>query len=278
MEPLRKIEEEHPIRGEEALRALAASNGAGKKVKLVIFDLDGTLTPSKTDMDAEMAELIKKLLEKKKVAVIGGGKYEQFQKQFLAKLEVSRELLKNLFLFPTSGTAFYHFTSGVWQEVYVEKLSEEEKKAIFEAFAKTFQDLKYIHPRKVYGELFEDRGTQITFSALGQQAPLELKLKWKEEHTGDKMKIVEMMKTYLPDLEVRAGGYTSVDVTHQGIDKEYGIKQIKKHLGIDFSEMLFVGDALFPGGNDSAALRTGVSCFEVSGPKETKELIRELLL
>ena len=78
-------------------------------------------------------------------------------------------------------------------------------------------------------------------------------------------------------MEVRAAGYTSVDVTRKGIDKEYGIRQIKKHLKTPFSEMLFVGDTLFPGGNDYAALRTGVDCFEVKGPEETKTLIKNLL-
>src|SRR3989344_1865863 len=257
-----------------------------RKVRLVIFDLDGTLTASKTDMDEEMARLVRNLLERKMVAVISGGRYEQFQKQFLAKFTRSRldlfkdprsNLLKNLFLFPTSGASFYRHNGQEWEQVYMEKLSEEEKKIIFEAFEKTFEELNYTHPEKIYGEIIEDRGTQITFSALGQEAPSELKEKWKKEHTGDKLKITETMQKYLPDLEVRAGGYTSVDVTHKVIDKEYGIRQIKKHLGIDFDEMLFVGDALFPGGNDSAVLRTGAPCFEVKGPEETKELIKSLI-
>ncbi len=287
-----------------------------QKAKLIIFDLDGTLTPSKTDMDGEMAELIERLLEKKMVAVIGGGKYEQFQKQFLSVLSktarkpeweqvgksaihlpensraISRgskvgriadlplkapgDLLGNLFLFPTNGSTFYCYNGNIWEQVYAEKLSGEEKKRTFEAFAKTFQELNYHHPAKTYGEIIEDRNTQITFSALGQEAPLDLKLKWKEEHTAEKLKIAEHLQKYLPDLEVRPSAYTSIDVTHKGIDKAYGIKQIKKHLGIDFSEMLFVGDALFLGGNDSAALRTGVPCFEVKGPEETKDLIRSL--
>lgn len=257
--PLHKIQEKH------------------KKAKLVIFDLDGTLAPSKSDMDAEMAVLVRKLLAKKLIAVIGGGKYELFQKQFLAKLRAPKPLLKNLFIFPASATSFYRYLSSGWRKIYAEKLSNEEKKMIFEAFDKTFKKLGYRHPKKIYGELIEDRGTQVTFSALGQQAPLKLKEKWKKEHAADKIKITKTLQKLLPDLEVRAAGYTSIDVTRKGIDKEYGIRQIKKHLGIPFGEMLFVGDALFPGGNDSAALRTGVSCFEVKGPEDTKKIIKDLL-
>lgn len=248
-----------------------------KKVKLVVFDLDGTLTASKTAMDDEVVALFIELLKKKQVAVIGGGRYEKFKKQLLDRLPTSGTEFTNLFLFPTTASSFYRYVNGGWTQVYTESLSDEEKANVLEAFERTFKELNYSHPDKVYGELIEDRGTQITFSALGQEAPLELKEKWKKEHSEDKLKITRALQKYLPDFEVRAAGYTSIDVTRKGIDKEYGINQIKKHLVVPFNDMIFVGDALFPGGNDSAVLRTGVMCLEVNGPEDTKKLIRQLL-
>ena len=244
--------------------------------KLIIFDLDGTLAESKSDLAPEMALLLKSLLEIKKVVVIGGAGFEQFQKQFLAKLEQDSEF-KNLFLFPMNASAFYRYNGNAWEKVYEEVISAEEKQEILNAFEKTFKDLNYTHPQKIYGELIEDRGAQITFSALGQEAPLELKEKWKFEHTADKMKIAETLQKYLPDFTVRAAGYTSIDVTRKGIDKEYGIEQIEKYLNIPISKMLFIGDALFPGGNDYAVLNTGVEYISVKGPEETEEIIKMLL-
>ncbi|HEY4507197.1 MAG TPA: HAD hydrolase family protein, partial [Candidatus Paceibacterota bacterium] len=123
----------------------------------------------------------------------------------------------------------------------------------------------------------EDRGSEITFSALGQNAPLDLKEEWKKENGELKIKILKILQNYLPEMEVRAAGYTSIDVTRKGIDKEYGIKQIKEHLGVHPSDMLFVGDALFEGGNDSPVLRTEVQCFGVEGVEDTKKLIRYIL-
>ena len=243
-----------------------------KSKKLIIFDLDGTLAESKSDLAPEMALLLKELLGKKIVAVIGGGRFEQFQKQFVAKLE-SGSNFANLFLFPMSASAFYKYANNSWQKVYEEELSENEKKQIFDGFEKTFKELNYSHPEKVYGEVIEDRGAQITFSALGQEAPLELKEKWKNEHSGDKMKIAKTLEKYLPDFSVGAAGYTSIDVSRKGIDKEYGIKQIEKYLNIPISEMLFIGDALFPGGNDYAVINTGIDYITVKSPKETKEII-----
>ncbi|MEK7188540.1 MAG: HAD hydrolase family protein, partial [Patescibacteria group bacterium] len=72
-------------------------------------------------------------------------------------------------------------------------------------------------------------------------------------------------------------GYTTVDVTKKGIDKAYGLKQIQKYLKVPFSKMLFVGDALYKGGNDYAVIKTGVDYISVSGPRETKRIISEFL-
>ena len=248
-----------------------------KNKKLIIFDLDGTLTESKSDVDEEMVGLLKKLLEIKPVAVIGGGKYQIFMEQFVSRLNMPKELLRKLYLFPASGTVFYKYNNGSWSQVYAHEFSPDEKKKVFLAFERTFRELDYKHPDKIFGELIEDRGTQITFSALGQEAPLDLKEKWKAEHFDTKMRIAETLRKYLPDFEVKAAGHTSIDVTHKGIDKGYGLLQIKEHLGISIDDMLFVGDALFPGGNDEAALHAGVLCFEVKRPEDTKRLIEYLI-
>lgn len=242
--------------------------------KLVAFDLDGTLTESKQPMDAEMAELLAKLLEKKMVAIISGGKYEMFMHQ-LPVLKPSPELLKKLFFFPTTGTRFFRYTDS-WEQVYAEVLTEEERSKIKEAFAQAYKDIDYHDPETVYGEVIEDRGTQITFSALGQQAPLELKKQWRA--TQDRRpELVAALQKYLPDFEIKMPGVTSIDVTRQGIDKAYGIAKIEEILHVGPSEMVFVGDALGEGGNDHAVLRTGVPCVAVANAGETKMLLRRWL-
>jgi len=135
--------------------------------KLIAFDLDGTLTESKSKMDSEMASLIKQLLQSKKVAIVGGGKYSLFKTQFISQLKVPKEILKNLYLFPTTATSFYQY-DGSWKNVYSLQLSPEERKLIKQTFVRVFKELDYNHPKKVYGKIIEDRGTQVTFSALGQ--------------------------------------------------------------------------------------------------------------
>lgn len=247
-----------------------------KSKKLIIFDLDGTLTESKAPMDEKTSALLSGLLKKKMVAIIGGGKYEQFQKQFLPYLRASKEELKRLFLFPTNSTAFYRLSGSTWKRIYHRDLSRQEKKKIFDAFDVTFKKHNYKHPKNIYGVLIEDRGSQVSFSAHGQLAPMKVKEMWNK--TKDvRPQLMKTLSKLLPQFEVRRGGLTTIDVTRKGIDKAYGVRQIQKALGIQIKDMLFIGDALYPGGNDYAAEKTGVECIQVSGPKETHRIIKLLM-
>lgn len=258
--------------------------------KLIVFDLDGTLAESKSAIDSEMSRLLCDLLGQKPVAVIGGGEYELFQEQLLAKLRCPKERLRNLYLFPTTSTRFYRYVpassgeSGGWQKVYSHDLAPAERRKIIRTFEKVFREVGYTHPQKTYGKVIEDRGTQVTWSVFGQdivrvlgEKGVQMKKEWKKKYTPLKMKIARLMQKYLPNLEVRAAGYTSVDVTRRGIDKAYGIKQIRKHLGVPIKDMLFVGDALYPGGNDYEAVKTGIDWVSVKRPEEAKQLIRSII-
>lgn len=244
--------------------------------QLFVFDLDGTLAESKIPMDTEMTNLFEELLKKRKVAVIGGGRVELFETQLLASLAHAESLFSNLFLFPTTGTRFMRYEDG-WKTIYAHELSAEERAAIKEAFEKAFKDIGYQHPEKTYGEIIEDRGTQVTFSALGQQAPLDVKTAYKGSAEDRRQEIVAALVKYIPQYEIRIPGKSSIDVTMKGIDKGYGVEQMRDHLGIPIDEMVFVGDALYEGGNDEPVKRTGIDTFAVDGPEETKALLREWL-
>ncbi|MCL5016220.1 MAG: HAD-IIB family hydrolase [Patescibacteria group bacterium] len=245
---------------------------------VILFDLDGTLTLSKCDLDEEMAGILHKLLDKKTISVIGGGGFPQFKTQFLDKLKkASKKSFRNLYAQPTSGAEMYKLSKGKWGAVYKNNLPASEKKKILSSFSKVLKDVKYIRPKKTYGVVLEDRGSQITFSPLGQKAPLEEKNKWKEMENGLRQRIKKALEKYLPEFEVRIGGGTSIDITQKGIDKAYGIHQLSKILKVPVDKMAYVGDALFEGGNDYAAVKTGIDTVAVENAEDTKYLIRQIL-
>jgi phosphomannomutase len=242
--------------------------------KLVIFDLDGTLALSKSSIDDEMVLLLGKLLTVAQVAVISGGDWPQFEKQFLANLPAG-DRFDRLHLLPTCGTKFFDFVNGSWTPIYREDLSPEDRQRIIAALEDAFEQSGF-KPAQIWGERIEDRGSQITMSALGQQAPLKDKHEWDPD-----FKKRTILKAYLdksiPDFSVRMGGATSIDVTRQGIDKAYGIRKLRDRLGIAIEEMIFAGDALFPGGNDYAAKEAGVDSIRVRDPEESKRVIETII-
>jgi len=241
---------------------------------LIVFDLDGTLAKSKSAIDDEMASLLKGLLAVVKVAVISGGDYPQFQTQVIDRLPAG-SALANLSILPTSGTKFFSYDGGQWRKLYAEDLSHAEKHTIEDALEKAVAQTGF-QPAQTWGERIEDRGTQVTYSALGQQAPLEAKASWDPDFAKRKA-IQAILDKTLPNFSVRLGGTTSIDVTRPGIDKAYGIHKLRDVLHIPLEQMLYVGDAIFPGGNDYAALQAGVDCVAVRDPEDSKRVIETII-
>jgi len=241
--------------------------------KLIVFDLDGTIAESKSPLDDEMSALMRDLLGIVKVAVISGGNWPQFEKQLVSKLPDDANL-SNLSLLPTCGTKFYKHNS-VWEKLYSEDFTGAEKEKIISSLQKAI-GFAGVAAETRWGALIEDRGSQITLSALGQQAPLEEKKKWDPDFAKRK-RMKAFLDGLIPEFSVRLGGTTSIDVTKQGIDKAYGIRKLRDILGVAICEMIFVGDALFPGGNDYPAKEAGVVSIQVRDSNETKRVVEAII-
>jgi phosphomannomutase len=241
--------------------------------KLIVFDLDGTLAESKAALDTEMATLLNALLSTVKVAVISGGDWPQFETQLLSNLSPA-DNFKNPSLLPTCGTKFYQYTH-TWKKLYSEDFTADEKTKILHSLKSALAAAGYKVGR-VWGQVTQDRGSQITFSALGQEAPIEEKKAWDPDFTRRKS-IKAALDPLLPEFSVQLGGTTSIDITKPGIDKGYGIRKLKDILGVAIHEMIFIGDALFPGGNDYPAKQAGALSIRVRDPNETKRVVEAII-
>lgn len=250
--------------------------------KVIAFDLDGTLAPSKAPLPPEVATVLDRLLDNYEVCVMSGGRFEQFQTQLLGGLNIDTQKLKRLHLMPTCGTQYFRFENGDWKQIYAEYLTEEEKRRITEVINQAIDELG-MRETETYGEILEDRLSQITFSALGQdivaelgEAGLEKKHAW-DPDGSKKQRIRDYAARLLPNLEVRTGGATSIDITKPGVDKAYGIKKLMETLGVTKEEILFYGDRLQEGGNDYPVKAMGVESIEVNNWQHTVEVIEQLL-
>lgn len=246
-------------------------------MKLMIFDLDGTLAESKQPLTAGMATLLAKLMARMPVAIISGGALSQFLKQVVAQLPVDANLA-NLYLLPTSGAALYEFQNDDWKKIYEERLSEKDKDVIETATQKAVEETGVITlSDKAWGERLEYRGGQVSFSALGQQAPVALKKDWDPDKSKRRALQAAIQKLLPPRFTAAVGGLTTIDVTKTGVDKAYGIHQLCERLKISESDALYVGDELDAGGNDEPVYKTNVETRAVKNPAETAQLIEKLI-
>lgn len=244
---------------------------------LVAFDLDDTLAPSKGEIDDRIAALLLRLLQTVDVAIISGGNEAQFHSQVVARLgDADEGALARLHLLPTCGTRYLRYNGTSFASVYAHDLSEEHKRAALTALREEAERLG-LWETSPWGEILEDRGSQITFSALGQHAPRDAKHDW--DPTGEKRgRLRDAVAARLPGLEVRSGGSTSIDITQEGIDKAFGMRQLAAHTGIALTDMLFYGDRLDEGGNDYPVRAIGVPSVAVEGWEDTADKLDALLL
>ena len=241
---------------------------------MILFDLDGTLAESKSAINTEISAALARLLKVFEVCVISGGSEKQIVTQVVEKLPFDANL-ENLHLMPTCGSKYLKYQTGKWEIVYDFKLEPEVVNEAKTQIKKVAQDLG-LWVEDSFGDIIEDRGSQITFSALGQNAPIALKEDW--DRDGSKKELLRRnLSILLPTLEVRKGGSTSIDITAQGMDKAFGVEKLREYGSKEIGELLFIGDRLEFGGNDYPVLKTGIQTKKVLSWEDTLEIINDLL-
>lgn len=245
--------------------------------KLLAFDLDDTLAVTKSPISDRMSEILGRLLNSFDVCIISGGAFEQFKLQVVEQADFSPMQLRRLHLMPTSGTRYYRYNEVArdWELQYTEDIKPAEKIEIIAALERGAKELN-LWLDSPAGDIIDDRGSQITYSALGQQATAEDKYAW-DPDSSKKAALRDVVARYIPDFEVRVAGTTSIDVTKPGFDKAYGMQRLIDILDISRDDILFFGDSLREGGNDYPVKAMGIDSIEVDRWEDTAGRLEAIL-
>jgi hypothetical protein len=236
------------------------------ETKLFVFDLDDTLAPSKQPMPKELAHELVVLSQKYEIAILTGGQYKQIVKQVFNQLPLT--VAARLHGFGCSGSQ-YKTANGMLTSDMIPAATRAHLKNLVEKVAIEFG---YWCENPV-GDIIEDRLSQVTFSALGQEASPGAKSGW-DVDKAKRQRMVDRLRPLAPEYEFRIGGSTSIDVTPIGRDKAYGMSRVLNLVGVEPYETVYVGDSFSNSGNDFPVLSTGVFCLEVSGWEQTLNLVR----
>jgi len=249
-----------------------------KNKKIIAFDLDGTLAVSKRPITEEMAILVKELTKQKIVVVTSGGSFKQFMTQFLPPFLNDKSFdpfIHNLKILPTSGSQRYEYDveKREWILTDKEPLDKNVKERAIKLLQYVIDSSQYEIPPNPIGDIIEDRDTQVTFTPNGQQAPIEIKRLWDPDRKK-REKIKALIAPQLPEVDILINGSSSIDILPKGFTKATGLMRLLDKLGLKKEDMLFIGDAIFPGGNDYAPKEIGMDTIQVSGPEEVAKYLR----
>jgi phosphomannomutase len=245
-------------------------------MKTIVFDLDGTLTESKEPLDDEMVALICKILKTNNVAIISGASWKQFQLQVVNRIDSDN--LDRLILLPSSGGSMYRTWGKYgWVAVYQNKLHRKDINKIHNAIEDSKDELGLYKPDKIWGKQIEDREGQVTFSALGQNAPIKDKDQYDPDFKKRRPLFESIQNKLSNSYDVRMGGTTSIDISLRGINKKFGVDELMQRVHISKDEVIYIGSTIFKGGSDYAAVEMGLDHVQVKDHEDTKTWINKFL-
>lgn len=237
--------------------------------KHIFFDLDGTLTRSRTLMATDHQPLFKALCERRDVVVITGGQISQIEKQIPA------EFAGLYFALSQSGNVA---VSQAGEELWNEKMQPEQKEVILALVQKIHDEQALVV--KDENDLIEDRGSQLSYSLIGHHEDVSKKEAF---DPGAKKRLAilaahaaEISALHDVGVDVRPGGTTTFDFILAGRHKGFNITRLLEHEGWTKEDCMYVGDALFPGGNDETAIGV-IPTHAVTGPDDTFKFIKVML-
>lgn len=238
--------------------------------KVIIADVDETICETCQQISEEMAQQISNMIQQGyRFAFISGTKCEDLKNMISSRIKKEHHLLG------TTGTRYIVINEESAQTIYNYSLSTEEKQEIMIALNKVIDHFQ-IQSMTSKEDQLQDRDSQITLSAIGRNAPLELKKAY--DPNGEKRQIwIKYLKQHLDKnkYDFKIGGTTSLDITHKGLDKEWGIRKFAEHHSIPLNQILFFGDNIYPGGNDFPATKV-VDCISVRNPEDTLQELKNL--
>lgn len=243
--------------------------------KIIAFDLDGTLSKSKEKISPSISSLLNLLSKKRKILIISGGSFEQYNKQLIPFIEPN----ENFILLPLEGSERFEYSRKTekWEMTFKKEFPKDIKKDVVNVLNKIINSGKYDIPSIHEGSYIEDRDTEIAFSALGQNAHIKEKENWDKDHKK-RDKIKKEIENEIPNVAVTIGGTTTIEVLTKGWSKAVGLIYYIKQHNYNSKDILFIGDAIFPGGNDYSVFERDIKCIKVNGPQDTEMILEKILL
>ena len=237
-----------------------------QNIKLIAFDLDGTLTQHKSKLSEENRNELIRLGKKYKLLMVGAGQCRRIFEQ-MERFPI--DIIGNY------GMQYAEYSKDkkdivMVRDESVETLNREEIEQkitalrIKHGFTEFKGDNVEYHPSGC-----------LTFPILGTKADIENKLAFDPDRKKRRAFYGEVVEAF-PDYVVFVGGSSSFDMAPKPYDKYYALDRYCKENGLSHSEVVYIGDDYGVGGNDEAVYKSDFNYITIDNyldfPKKVKEL------
>lgn len=243
--------------------------------RIAIFDLDNTLAESFSPPRPEMIAHLERLLDLIPLSIMSAASLERMQRDIVSHLSPAADKGR-LHLFTANAAQYYAWREESWREEYGFKFTDAERREIVEALKESVAETGIGADMLPMGDQLVDYQGYIAFTPPGRAVSREAKAAW-DPDASKRNTLRASLSKRLPQFNVYIGGQTTIDITKKEINKAYGVRQLSERLKIPVSDMLYVGDALYEGGNDAVVIETGIPTRSVGGPSETLTALDDLL-
>lgn len=225
------------------------------------FDLDNTVTRSRTEISSLMRAALSDLVDSGyDVVIVSGAKVEQALKQ-----------TQDFPCYYLGQNGNHAYDGSIKSDMWRNTLTEKEKTEIMEHILSIPRTWAVADE----DDLIQDRECQISYSLLGHNEELSKKEAFDPDFSKRKQLLAEH-PLVSDTVEIKMGGTTCLDYVPKGKHKGYNVAMLLRHLEWKKEECLYIGDALFPGGNDEAVVGV-IDTKQVANPSETLEFLRSVL-
>jgi len=246
--------------------------------KIYIFDIDGTLTPSRQKMTEEFAKFFDEWSSKNKYYLVTGSDLDKTKEQLPIAYVDRTEAI-----FPCCGNEMWKGD----KQVYRKEFKPPQNLLTYLGEQLRFSD----YPIRA-GNHIEDRGTLLNFSIVGRDCSLQQRKDYYEydKLTNERKTIAKYIRDTWKDIDAVIGGQISIDIYPIGNDKSQIMKHITDNIirevhpdiyNVD-TEFIFIGDGIDNKGNDyplAELMNTKENCssYHTEGPEHTKQILESLI-
>lgn len=237
---------------------------------LVLFDVDGTLTPARLVISDEMKQTLEALRKKVVIGFVGGSDLSKQVEQLGATVLQDFD-----YCFSENGLTAYKLGKELASQSFIQWIGDEKYNKLVKFILRYLSDID-IPVRR--GTFIEFRNGMINVSPVGRNASTQERNEFEKFDLEHKIreKLVSALKENFSDygLTYSIGGQISFDVFPTGWDKTYCLQHVEDE---GFTEIHFFGDKSYEGGNDYEIYNDSRTIgHAVKEPADTIKILKEL--